>query len=103
MKLCDWIPIDKLDWCWLSKNTSPNAIPILEQNLDKVDWYYLSKNTSPTAIPILEQNLDKVDWCKLSYNPNAIPILEKNLDKWSGIGCLKIQMRFIFWNKIWIR
>ena len=79
MKLCDWIPIDKLDWTSLSQNKNPNAIKLLEQNLDRVNWGALSLN--PNAIPILEKNLDKVHWGELSQNPNAIPILEKNLDK----------------------
>jgi hypothetical protein len=77
MTLCEWIPMDKLDWELLSSN--PKSIPILEKNVDKVDWTYLSFN--PNAIPILEKNLDKVDWQRLSSNPNAIHILEKNLDK----------------------
>ena len=64
LKLRDWIPIDKLDWYWLSKN--PNAIHILEKNLNKVNW--LSSN--PNAIPILEKNIDKIDWCELSQNPS---------------------------------
>jgi hypothetical protein len=77
MKLRKWIPFDKLDWNYLSKN--PNAIPMLEKNLDKVNWQLLSLN--PNAIHILEKNLDNVDWKWLSQNPNAIPILEQNLDK----------------------
>jgi hypothetical protein len=76
-KLLDWIPIDELNWKYMSSN--PNAIQLLEKNLDKVSWYSLSSN--PNAIHILEENLDKVDWFNLSSNPNAIPILEKNLDK----------------------
>ena len=81
MKILDWIPFEKINWFYLSRN--PNAIPILEKNLDKIDWICLSAN--PNAIPILEKNLDKVNWIGLSRNPNAIHILEKNLDKidWS--------------------
>ncbi len=40
MKLLGWIPLDKLDWDWLSGN--PNAIHLLEQNIDKINWYNLS-------------------------------------------------------------
>ena len=77
MKLCEWIPFDKVDWDLLSCN--PNAIHILENNFDKVEWSHLSNN--PNAIHILEKNLDKVNWRRLARNRNAIPILEKNLDK----------------------
>ena len=66
MKLLEWIPFNKLNWSYLSRN--PNAIHLLENNLDKVNWKFLSKN--PNAIPILEKNLDKVDWFYLSHNPN---------------------------------
>ena len=57
-KLLDWIPLEKLNLSWLSKN--PAAIHILEQNLDKIDWDWLSLN--PAAIHILEQNPDKINW-----------------------------------------
>ena len=43
MKLCEWIPIDYLDWEELSKN--PNAIQLLEKNLDKVDWSFYTHPT----------------------------------------------------------
>ena len=76
-KLLDWIPIDELNWEYMSSN--PNAIHLLEKNLGKVSWYSLSSN--PNAIHILEENLDKVYWSEVSQNPNAIPLLEKNLDK----------------------
>ena len=42
MKLLDWIPEDKLDWEYLSKNS--NAIQLLEKHLDKIVWDYLSGN-----------------------------------------------------------
>ena len=74
----------KINWYWLSKN--PNAIDILEKNPDKIDWKHLSLN--PNAIPLLEQNPDKIDWNLLSMNPNAIPLLEKNPDKivWKSLA-----------------
>jgi hypothetical protein len=40
MKLREWIPIDKLDWSYLSSN--PNAIHLLEKHLEKVIWVRLS-------------------------------------------------------------
>ena len=42
MKLLEWIPFNKLDWFWLSRN--PNTIQLLEKNLDKVRWHRLSQN-----------------------------------------------------------
>ena len=66
MKLCEWVPFDKLDWESLSQN--PSAVPILEKNLDKVDWFNLANN--PNAIHLLENNLGNLSWCGLSKNPN---------------------------------
>ena len=110
MKLLDWIPEDKLNWdylsknpkalhmlekhpdkifwCWLSQN--PNAIPLLKTHPDKIDWKYLSSNPDLSyAIPLLEENLDNplavIDWGYLSANPNAIHLLEKNPNKISWI------------------
>jgi len=68
-------------FCWssLSRNTNPEAISILEQNLDKIDWYELLSN--PSAIHIIEQNLDKIvnlpGFYILSRNPNAMDLLMK--------------------------
>ena len=83
-KLRDWIPIDKLDFYYLSSN--PNAISILEKNIDQINWYNLSRN--PNAIHLLEQNMDKIEWECLSENPNAIHLLENNIDKidWSYLS-----------------
>ena len=69
-KLCDWIPLEKLDFKHLSSN--PNAISILEKNIDKIHWDRLSYN--PNAISILEKNIDKVNWYNLSKNPNIFEI-----------------------------
>jgi len=98
MKLLDWIPLDKIDWSYLSSN--PNAIHLLEQNIDKIDWKDLSRN--PNAISILEQNMDEIRWSNLSENPNAIQLLEQNMDKIEWLFYQQIQMLFICWNKIWI-
>ena len=62
MKLRDWVPKEKIDWWWLSKNTS--AIHLLEQHPDKIHWPCLSEN--PSAIHLLEQNPDKINWHCLS-------------------------------------
>ena len=62
-------------WWELSKNSNPNAIHILKNNLDKVNWERLSGNPNAlrSAIHILKNNLDKVNWSViLSINPGAI-------------------------------
>ena len=64
--LLDWIPLDKLDWEWLSRN--PAAIHLLEKHLDKIEWNYLSIN--PAAIQILKANPDRINWDYLSSNPS---------------------------------
>ena len=63
-KLRDWIPSDKIDFYYLSKN--PNSISILEKNIDQIDWYNLPLN--PNAMSILEKNIDKINWKYLSAN-----------------------------------
>jgi len=73
MKLLDLIPLDKLNWDYLSLN--PNAIHLLEQNMDKIDWVVLSEN--PNAIHLLEHNKDKINFAYLSKNPSIFE-LEKN-------------------------
>ena len=81
MKLYDWIPEEKLDWWYLSRN--PNAITMIEiallQDPYKIDWSSLSFN--PKALHLLEKYPDKIDWCCLSENPNAIHLLKANLNK----------------------
>ena len=57
-KLLDWIHLEKINYDWLSSNSNPAAIHILEKNPDKIDWDWLSEN--PAAIHILEQNLGKI-------------------------------------------
>jgi len=84
------IPLDKLNWNYLSKN--PNAIDLLEKQIEiekhlskeeydrlpsKINWSSLCSN--PNAIDLLDANQDKIDWSVLSYNPNAIHLLEKRV------------------------
>ena len=109
--LRDFIPLEKLNWQWLSSN--PNAIDLLREKMDnenklsqevlnkvnikdKIDWQKLSGN--PYAIELLEEKItkenemskeyletlhyvDKINWKSLSENPNAIELLKKNQDK----------------------
>ena len=75
MKLLDWIPEDKLNWFYLSKN--PNALHLLEKNLKKIDWDWLSQN--PNAIQMLTANPDKIDWYFISENPSIFEIDTKQM------------------------
>jgi len=87
MKLLDWIPLEKLNWSWLSQN--PGAIHLLEKNPEKIDWYWLSMN--PNAIHLLEKNLDKICWGHISEITSAIHLLEQNPDRivWRKLTCNK--------------
>jgi len=76
-QLLNWIPIDKINWCKLSRN--PSAIELLEANPDKINWCKLSRN--PSAMELLKANPDKIYWDWLSRNPSAIKLLEANPDK----------------------
>ena len=102
-KLKDWIPLEKLDWKYLSSN--PNAIELLKANPQKInweglsanssqyaiemlkaypkkiDWFYLSTNQNPYAIELLKANPEKIDWEGLSGNPNATKLLKANPEK----------------------
>ena len=78
-KLKDWIPLEKLDWDYLSLN--PNAIELLKANPDKINWDVISKNPSPGVIELLKENPhEEIDWEQLSANPNAIELLKANPD-----------------------
>ena len=78
-KLKDWIPLEKLDWDYLSLN--PNAIELLKANPDKINWDVISKNPSPGVIELLKENPhEEIDWEQLSANPNAIELLKANYD-----------------------
>ena len=117
--LRDGIPVDKLNWNYLSAN--PNAIDLLRERMNfekklteeeykklpyQINWSALCTNSDPEAIKLLslEQNYDKIDWLRLSDNPNAIKLLEKrvkyqlllNGDELNG---LSIHKR-ISWQKI---
>ena len=56
-KLCDWIPIDKLNFKILS--SKEYAIDILEKNMNKICWSVLCKN--PNAIHLIA----KLDYEKM--------------------------------------
>jgi hypothetical protein len=92
---------EKIAWDILSAN--PEAITLLEKNPDKIDWIYLSNNSSPKAIKLLKERVEyekglttyayniltnKIRWLFLSNNPNAIKLLEENKNKivWQGLS-----------------
>jgi hypothetical protein len=64
--LRDFIPLEKLNWQWLSSN--PNAIDLLREKMD---------NENKLRQEVLNKvNIkDKIDWQKLSGNPYAIELL----------------------------
>jgi hypothetical protein len=82
-ELLSWIPIEKIDWVWLSGNSHPEAIELLKKNPEKIDWAWLSGNSHPEAIELLKKNPEKIDWVQLSGNshPEAIELLKKNPEK----------------------
>lgn len=68
--LLNWININDLNWCILSKNS--NAIELLKDNYNKISWSNLSIN--PNAIELLKENQHKIDWFQLSENPSIFEI-----------------------------
>ena len=117
--LRDGIPVDKLNWNYLSAN--PNAIDLLRERMNfekklteeeynklpyQINWSALCTNSDPEAIKLLslEENYDKIDWLRLSDNPNAIKLLEKRVKYQLGLNGdelngLSIHKR-ISWQKI---
>ena len=75
--LKSWVPIEKIDWDYLSFN--PNAIEMLKRNPKLIDWHRLSAN--PSAIEMLQQHPERIDWHRLSENPNAIEMLKQNPER----------------------
>ena len=86
-------------WDVLSVNPSVEAFAFLQENWHNVNWEWLSKNTNPNAILLLEEKVDKemglnleqldeyedigynkkINWSFLSTNPKAVHLLDK---KW---------------------
>ena len=117
--LRDGIPIDKLNWNYLSSN--PNAIDLLrermyfEKNLSEdeykklpyqINWAALCTNSDPEAIDLLSspENYIKIDWLRLSSNPNAIKLLEKRVVYQLGLNGEQLQRLSIHervnWQKL---
>jgi len=62
--------IDKIDWDYLSYNSSLDAIQLLRENPNKINWQYLSSNSNTEAVALLKENPDKINWAQLSANPS---------------------------------
>jgi hypothetical protein len=93
-KLLQGIPVDKLNWSYLCKNTKAIDLLNLRKNYNKIDWFQLSKN--PEAINLLRERIDlenslpisiyeilptKISWLNLSENPEAIDLLNDEFKK----------------------
>jgi hypothetical protein len=118
---------DILYWGTLSANPSAEAFAFLQENWAYVNWEYLSKNTHPTAILLLEEKVDremglnleqlddyedigynrKINWSFLSTNPKAVHLLEKkwkeekrlmiyDIDKYNRLKELKMMVMWRF-------
>ena len=109
MKFKKFINKNAIDWHYLSSNTSPGAIDLIEKNieshhsrnivvganrqdLNRINWYWLSEN--PMAMRLIEKNLDKVIWRTLSSNHSleAINLIEKNMNLCEDINNLAYDM-----------
>ena len=93
-----------------SRNPSPHAIKLLENNIDFISWEYLSMN--PSAMKLLFQYPHKIDWVTLNFNPapEAVELLKCNPDKivWkyfaknpTAIQMLKENKEYITDQYIW--
>jgi len=100
-----WIPLEELNWDYLSSN--PGAINLLKSNPNKINWSELSRN--PKAIDLLSKNKDKINWNNLCRNVNGINLLKENPRKidWmilssnpSAIELLKANPRRINWHSL---
>jgi hypothetical protein len=82
-KLLEKNPEKLKDWTNLSKNSLPEAMEILKDNLTKIEWGWLSYNSSDEAIQLLKDNPEKISWNMLSANtnPKALELLKNNQDK----------------------
>jgi hypothetical protein len=69
--------LEECFWNGINKNCSNFAMNLLLNHPDKINLEYLSGNSNPTAITLLEQNPNKIDWNELCLNPGAIHILNQ--------------------------
>ena len=87
-----------LDWVALSSN--PEAMKILKANRGKIEWGFLSKNTNPKAMKLLEEEIKvyptHINFESLAANetPEAMKIIEDNLLNEKSIYTTN-------WNRFW--
>ena len=91
-------PSVHLDWKALSRN--PEAIKILKANRDKISWGFLSLNTNPEAMKLLEEEI-KVNPAHINFEslaenetPEAMKIIEDNL-------LIENSIYTTNWNRFW--
>ncbi len=102
-KLREWIPVEKLNWEFISTFPTDTHYQLIASNMDKIDWEMICFNTNPDVIKLfcdhmedlsmrpdkhdyLHEKKKKLNWYQLSKQPAAISFLETNLDKvvWSS-------------------
>ena len=106
-----YIPTSNVNWKELSTNRY--AVHILEKNVDKIDWFFLSRNSSSRALHLLETHPDQICWKQLCLNANELTrrLLEKYPDEihWKylsmnntswAIAFLKQYPDKIHWEKL---
>ena len=72
--------IEDISWTWLSKNTHPSAVHMIEPHIYSKQflWSFISAN--PSAIYLLKKYPEKINKRYLNSNPEAIVLLEENPD-----------------------
>jgi hypothetical protein len=101
-KIIDFLEVnlDKINWYELSANCV--AMPLLLQHPDKIYWPFLTKNTHPDAIALLELNPSKhkplITFTPIeNINPNCWYELSKTYDAQT----LEKHEELIHWFTVW--
>lgn len=83
----------EIDWSGLSRNKNDKSIKLLEENMEKIDWHSLCINSNDKAYDLLIQHPDKIVWECLSLNTNdkMVGLLENNIDKISDDGWIMLS------------
>lgn len=78
-KLKSCVPVDKLDWSYLS--TNPRAFDFLMANADFIDWPKFSSNPSDQVIDYLTLHPERIHigWLCLNMNPRCIKLIEERV------------------------
>ena len=81
-KLLNWIPLDKINWEYLSKNRNDGAIELLKQNQDKIVWWVLSRNPN---IFELDYHQMKKSHQNLTREIAEVVFHPRNILKWESL------------------